>query len=320
MTRSQRAGAHALSGSAPHGQDGERGGVGVTAPTATGRLLPFQDGPGTEHMALDVALLRRAAHVDARAALRFYRWTPPAVSIGYGQRDAARLGAACAPHGWEVVRRPTGGRGILHRGSLTYAIVLPPGGVWGAWSVPEATQRIHDGLARGLRRLGIGAALRLAAGGASRWLPHGADRNTIGAPGNEAWESACCLLRPAPADLVVDGRRLGGSAQRRKGGAILQQGILLLADEVEAWRAAFGLRPDAARRLAESTATLAGLCPGLDQAWVAAALARGLGEALGIAWFPAALEPDTMAEASALLAQTGGEVCSGRDPLGRSDP
>lgn len=288
----------------------------VTALTATGRRLPFQDGPGSEHMALDVALLRRAAHGDARAALRFYRWTPPAVSIGYGQRDAARLSAECAPYGWEVIRRPTGGRGILHRGSLTYAIVLPPDGVWSAWSVLEATRRIHDGLARGLRRLGIAAALRPPAGDASRWLPHGAGRNPIGAPGDEPWENACCLLRAAPADLVVDGRRLGGSAQRRTAGAILQHGILLVAEEVEAWRAAFGLRPAATRRLAESTAALAARCPGLDQASVAAALASGLGEALGIVWCPAALESDTMAGARAWLAQAGRAVCPGRDPLG----
>lgn len=286
--------------------------MGVTARATTGDLLPFQDGPGCGHMALDVALLRGAVQGTAPATLRFYRWAPPAVSIGYGQRDAARLSAACASRGWDLVRRPTGGRGILHCGSLTYAIVLPPGGAWDAWSVTEATRRIHDGLARGLRRLGIAASLRPAARDGPGRLPGEADRHAAGAPADEPSEGACCLLRSTPADLVVDGRRLGGSAQRRSSGAILQHGILLVAEEVEAWRVAFALGPAATRRLAERTVPLAGLCPGLDRASVVPALASGLGQGLGIAWSPAALESDKMAGARRWRAAGDGTRCSDR--------
>jgi lipoate-protein ligase A len=246
-----------------------------------GRLLPFQVGAGAEHMALDERLLRRAAAGQDPATLRFYRWHPPAVSVGYGQGHLAGLAAACARRGWDLVRRPTGGRGILHRGSLTYALVLPPGGAWASWTVTEATRRIHEGLARGLRRLGIPAAVRPPAPDG----PAGGGRDPARRGGGGARPGrACCLLQATPTDLLVDGRRVGGSAQRRAGGAILQHGILLEAGEVEAWAAAFQLPPAAIRLLAESTRSLAALGGAADDPRTAAGLADGLGEVLGIAW------------------------------------
>ena len=287
----------------------------VSVPGVTGRRLPFQVGPGASHMALDAALLRCAARGEAPPTLRFYRWVPPAISVGYGQRDVSPPHAVCAARGWHVVRRPTGGRGILHRGSLTYAIVLPPGGAWEAWSVAEATRRIHAGLAYGLRGLGIRASLRPVTGDGRGGTPRRADRSAAGVPGAPPCDDACCLFRSTPADLLIEGRRLGGSAQRRTGGAILQHGILLEALESEAWAAAFRLGPAATRVLAETTVGLVGdRAPAGDGPFVDG-LAAGLGEVLGIVWQAGALESEEMAEPRTWLESGDGAAWPEEGPM-----
>ncbi len=169
------------------------------------------DGPasGPLNMARDEALLE-AACADGTALLRFYTWAQPTLSLGYFQpyaeRHDHRASAECA-----VVRRPSGGGAIVHDQELTYCLVLPP---WHALSDrPILLYRsVHQALVDTLRASGIQAGLRGDQGSESR--PN---------------DPLLCFLRHAEADVTVDGRKVAGSAQRRRRGAVLQHGSVLLA-------------------------------------------------------------------------------------------
>src|SRR5689334_21751812 len=96
------------------------------------RLLRTGPAPGAWNMALDVALLEAAAREAAPPTLRFYGWAPPAVSLCRFQDVAAIDLDYARARGWDIVRRPTGGRAVLHHLELTYSIILPPSVVAGA--------------------------------------------------------------------------------------------------------------------------------------------------------------------------------------------
>ena len=99
-------------------------------------------------MAVDVAIAWAVGEGRVRPTLRFYLWDPPALSLGYAQRDTAEIHlAACAREGLAVVRRPTGGRAVLHDGDLTYAVAVPRQGPWGALSVAAACRLMHGAVA-----------------------------------------------------------------------------------------------------------------------------------------------------------------------------
>ncbi|MCY4646846.1 MAG: biotin/lipoate A/B protein ligase family protein [Gammaproteobacteria bacterium] len=160
---------------------------------------------GAVNMAVDHAL---AETVDPDAGwLRLYRWTRPTLSLGrnepaadcYDFERAARLGV-------DVVRRPTGGRGVLHDAELTYAVVAP---IAAAGRLRAAYAAVHAGLAAGLRALGADA--RLAAGVA---------------PGPP--RAGACFDATAGGEVVAGGRKLTGSAQARIGRALLQHGSVLI--------------------------------------------------------------------------------------------
>jgi lipoyl(octanoyl) transferase len=165
-------------------------------------------------MALDQVLLESAAAAGFPPTLRFYRWSPPALSIGRFQSiDDVEL-VACAREGIEVVRRPTGGKSILHLDDFTYSIVMPA-----SFPLPdnvaEAYRIICLGILRALQILGFAAAMQ----------SHDSEdyRLTGGA----------CFAAATQADLESAGRKLCGSAQVRRGGAVLQHGSMLLEDHSE---------------------------------------------------------------------------------------
>lgn len=187
----------------------------------------LRSGPATgpENMARDEALLAAAAEPEALPTLRFYTWSPPAVSLGHFQ-PADAIDLEYARHrGWDVVRRATGGRAVLHQHELTYSVTLPAGVVDGA-GVRTSYTVLVGALNAGLDRL---------------------LREKIG-PGREAAPScdartnraANCFALASECDTVVPDGKLVGSAQVRRGGALLQHGSILLDAEPEAWSALFG--------------------------------------------------------------------------------
>jgi lipoate-protein ligase A len=158
-------------------------------------------GPGAAafNMALDEALLE-AAPQFGRPVLRFYRWAEPAASFGYLQRfaDAARL-TALRP----LVRRPTGGGLVPHDADWTYSLVFPPAHAWHALRAAASYRQLHEWLRAALARLGVTTALS-------------PDRRKE-IPGH-------CFAGPEEADLLWQGRKLAGAAQRRSRSGLLLQG------------------------------------------------------------------------------------------------
>jgi lipoate-protein ligase A len=167
-------------------------------------------------MAVDEELLARAQAGERVPVLRFYGWNPPAVSLGRFQKieEAVNIGA-CKRRGFDIVRRITGGRAVLHLHELTYSIIarvddpLFPPDVHGTYKV------IAEGLLAGLRNLGINAEM------VSRTNRH-AHLVTKNA------KDPSCFSSPSWYEIVVDGKKIIGSAQRRLSNAFLQHGSILI--------------------------------------------------------------------------------------------
>ena len=172
------------------------------------RWLDLEPRTGAANMAIDQTLLGRAGRGERW--LRLYRWHPACLSFGRHERaerryDRERITAA----GLDTVRRPTGGRAVWHAGELTYAVAMPADDLS---AVRTAYLEIHRMLLQALRALGIEATLAAAAP----------------TPGLDA---GACFARPVGGEILVQGRKVVGSAQVREGGGLLQHGAILLRDD-----------------------------------------------------------------------------------------
>ncbi|OLC87209.1 MAG: hypothetical protein DMD38_03295 [Gemmatimonadetes bacterium] len=154
---------------------------------------------GEYNMAMDETLLEEVA-CHGGAYLRFYRWDPPTLSVGRNQPIQFQ--------DMPIIRRPTGGQAVWHEHEVTYAVVAPIA-VFG--SLRKAYCEIHTRLARALRSLGVDAVLAPA---------HPSIRPSA--------RPASCFAQPAGGEILVNGRKLVGSAQVRRGDAFLQHGSILL--------------------------------------------------------------------------------------------
>jgi lipoyl(octanoyl) transferase len=164
--------------------------------------------PGAENMAIDEALLSDADQTG-RAYLRLYRWDPPCLSLGRNEPARARYDRSAVERlGWDVVRRPTGGRTVWHEHEVTYAVAAPVAAFGG---VRAAYYAIHERLAKALRTLGVQATLASA-------------RPAARPPARPA----ACFAAAVGGEILVAGRKLVGSAQMRRGTAFLQHGSILL--------------------------------------------------------------------------------------------
>lgn len=205
---------------------------GVTAPV-TWRLLVDGELAGALNMARDSAMLEAVAEGTAPPTLRLYGWRPPCLSLGRHQRLEAADAAFCSEHGVDLVRRPTGGRAVLHHLELTYAVVAPLGGTPLPRRMQDAYRRICAALVRWCRGLGVGAELTPG-------------EVNLSLPGPRT--SVPCFEAPAGGEVVVGGRKLIGSAMRAHHGAVLQHGAVLLDWDSELQAGAMGLADDAVLR------------------------------------------------------------------------
>ncbi len=177
-------------------------------------IFPHRVADGPANMALDEALLDRAAGTPDIAYFRTYGWSPPTLSLGYFQRFSD-VGGEARWRDVAIVRRPTGGGAIFHDQELTYSIILP-----GTHPVTRPNtllyRAVHGAVAKVLRSFGLGA---------SRW---GSVEHASGVdPVDESKPFLCFTDRDAE-DIVDSGSKIVGSAQRRRHGAILQHGSILL--------------------------------------------------------------------------------------------
>jgi lipoate-protein ligase A len=174
--------------------------------TPTLRLLPFAAADGPANMAADESLLETAAD-RGTAALRFYAWTEPTLSLGYFQPVAVRAGRPNLDRlAW--VRRSTGGAAIVHHRELTYALALPAGKPW--QSGEPWVCRFHHLLRDVLADSGVTARAVICG-----------EEKKLG--------DVLCFLHQTPGDLLAGGSKVAGSAQRKWKGALLQHGSILLA-------------------------------------------------------------------------------------------
>lgn len=174
----------------------------------TARLIDHPAGQGSWNMAVDEALLQ-AASESAETTLRLYRWSPATLSLGYFQSTQQR-GAHAASFNCAMVRRTTGGGAILHDRELTYSLSLPFRDPKSAARL-ELYQLAHQALIAALGEWNIRATLF---------------SGEESAPRKSAF---LCFERRSPGDILLEGFKIGGSAQRREHAAILQHGSLLLA-------------------------------------------------------------------------------------------
>ena len=126
-------------------------------PRATWRLIVDAEAPGAANMAADEAILNSVIDGASLPTLRFYRWHPPCLSLGRNQKLAEVDLPACRAAGIDIVRRPTGGRSILHTDELTYSISLPQADPRAEGGVVQGYRRLSEGLLAGLKRLGVRA-------------------------------------------------------------------------------------------------------------------------------------------------------------------
>jgi lipoyl(octanoyl) transferase len=179
-------------------------------------LIIDEPAPGEVNMARDLALLDACAHGEIAGAVRLYGFDPACLSLGRMQPlDDVDL-EACARDSVDVVRRPSGGRAVLHDQEVTYSVVCRSDDPVFGGRVLESCARIHEAVATGLGTLGVRTTPRA--------MPANLRRDA-----REVAAIADCFARPAAHELLDDrGRKLVGSAQARRAGALLQHGSVLL--------------------------------------------------------------------------------------------
>jgi len=239
------------------------------------------DGP--TNMAIDEAILTTVGHNQAPPTLRFYRWSVPTISLGHFQRFAEIDQLAPPFRGLPVVRRITGGGAILHDAELTYSLVLPADHGLAKDRNPKTLYlAVHEALLAVLFDLGLPACLRRGP-----------------APKSQQAGPFFCFQRVNPSDVMVNGKKIAGSAQRRTLHSLLQHGSLMLGNP---------LQQPGVISLADYLQP-AGRTdpPSLARAW-----ADELAKALGLIFAPATLNQTERSLAEALREKYTGEAWTKR--------
>jgi lipoate-protein ligase A len=168
------------------------------------------------NMALDEALLEWHSKGLIPPTIRFYGWNPATLSIGYFQKVEKEIDLDVVKENkLGFVRRPTGGRGVLHDQELTYSVIVSEDYPDMPKTVTEAYRVISEGILEGFKLLGLDAHFA---------VPRTEEeRESLKNP-----RSAVCFDAPSWYELVVEGRKVAGSAQTRQKGVILQHGSILL--------------------------------------------------------------------------------------------
>lgn len=182
---------------------------------ATWRLL-LQPEParGAWNMAVDEAILEACGRGDSPPTLRLYAWQPACLSLGYAQPFSDVDIANLQTNGWDLVRRPTGGRAVLHTDELTYSVIGPPDEPRLTGTVLEAYNRLAAALVEALRLLSLPVEVQERL-------------NAINKTPNPV-----CFEVPSTYEITVNGKKLVGSAQARRKEGVLQHGSLPLTGDL----------------------------------------------------------------------------------------
>jgi len=164
-------------------------------------------------MAIDAAILAAVEAGKSLPTLRLYRWNPPCLSLGYSQAFSDVEEEELAAYGWDVVRRPTGGRAILHTDELTYAVIGPKSDPRLAGSLMDSYQHISKALFAALSQMGLPVKVH-------------SGKNP------EAHHQPVCFENPSNYEITANGKKIIGSAQARKKTSLLQHGSLPLIGDL----------------------------------------------------------------------------------------
>ncbi len=248
---------------------------------------------GAANMAVDEAIAEATAAGAVPSTLRFYRWHAPTVSLGRHQKLADVDEAQMAARGYELVRRTTGGRAILHTDELTYSVAGSVEEPRMAGGVMDAYLRFSNGLLSGLEALGLAAEKTDGRARAARDL------------------SAACFEIPSAYEITAGGRKLMGSAQSRRQGYVLQHGSLPLWGDitrlVDVLTLSHAAKERLRQQLSEQAITLAdalGVSPDSERLafpYVAAAMAAGFASALNLDLEPGALSAGELRRSAELI-------------------
>jgi len=200
------------------------------------RLIIDSPLKGSSNMAVDESMLVHCSE-NQIPTLRFYKWEPACLSLGYFQKTGEIDLEACSDQGIDVVRRPTGGRAVLHKNELTYSVTIPLSILPG--KLLETYRVLSTALTEGLKILGLPAQLT---------------------PAQKKLEtnSAACFDVASSYEINSDGKKLIGSAQTRRGEALLQHGSIPLFDYNQELASLFTLpseRKKALQRILRQKAT-----------------------------------------------------------------
>lgn len=237
----------------------------------TWRLLLTPPARGAWNMAVDEALLESAGRGESLPTLRLYAWTPPCLSLGYAQPFADVDMARLAERGWDIVRRPTGGRAILHTDELTYSVTGPADEPRLAGSVLESYNRLAKALLAAVQSLEMPVEMKEHAPGA---LPE--------------TSNPVCFEVPSTYEITVNGKKLIGSAQARRKDGVLQHGSLPLTGDLTRIVQTLAFpdelaRSQAAARLLERAATVeSALGRAVDWETAARSMVRAFEAELGL--------------------------------------
>lgn len=263
------------------------------------RFLNSRFGNAFFNMAVDEAVVRSVERGASPPTIRVFGWTPPAVSFGYAQRVEREVSFdRCRDLGVGWVRRPTGGRAVLHWNELTYSVLCSADDPHLGGNILEAYEKISVCLVAGVRRLGVEA----------RFEPH---RQSLPVPRAERLTNPC-FSSTSQFEVVVEGKKLVGSAQRRMGSVLLQHGSLLIGPE---HKQIVDLMPDGEEEIkaqfreeldvhTTSLGDVLGRTVSFEE--VAEALWAGFDEALGVVLEEAHLSPEEAEEAERLATEKYG--------------
>jgi lipoate-protein ligase A len=180
------------------------------------RLILSPEKPGAWNMAIDEAIMDQVKAHNSPPTIRLYRWFPPCLSLGQSQPISDVNIEKLNQLEWDIVRRPTGGRAILHTDELTYAVIAPTSNPLVTGTLLESYQRISDALVFAMHIMGV---------------PAHASQNNPPVQINDLSKPVCFEV-PSSYEIICNNKKLIGSAQLRRDELVLQHGAIPLFGDI----------------------------------------------------------------------------------------
>ncbi|MCX7829745.1 MAG: lipoate--protein ligase family protein [Acidobacteria bacterium] len=255
------------------------------------RFIKDEARKGSLNMAIDeyfYSLAEREALNES--VIRIFKWNPPALSLGYHQKyETAADEEYLEKKGIDIVRRPTGGKAVLHHEELTYSVVSSLSkGYFEGDNLEQTYEKIALALKKSLEILGIDAELE--------------KRETK----LNVLHPAPCFLVPTKKEILVNGKKVIGSAQKRGLNSFLQHGSIPIRMDYELLARATKNKLEDVPNFREHFASLSEFCPDLDEEKLENALFEGFKEAFGGTFYEKPLEENELKEAEKIAKEKYG--------------